>query len=131
MHYGQIVSAVQDKASIPDIIEADRTTRATLTVLGSRLSACPNKHIAHRLPSALASEMHTQGEEPMPQFGIEEFYQRVADRARTSRQETRRRARAVVAVLRDTMAADDFAEIFRQLPGEYVDLLGVRTTGQP
>ena len=126
MKYADIVTEVQESAAIPDLLEADRVTRATIDVLGRRLAACPNRLVAYRLPSPLASELHEEQEAPQ-QFSITEFYERVAERTRLTTAEARRRARAVVHALGSVLPSTDLQEMFRELPGEYLDLLGVNT----
>src|SRR3954453_16947118 len=130
VRYAEIVTEVQQSASITSLIDADRVTRATIDVLGRRLTACPNTSVAYRLPSPLASELHEEQEDAV-EFGIAEFYDQVADRARLTNTEARRRARAVVRALGSVMPTADLQEIFGQLPEEYLDLLGANGRAEP
>jgi uncharacterized protein (DUF2267 family) len=121
VRYGHLVEQVQERAGLPTLLQADRVTRSVLAVLGLRLAACPNRRLAARLPSPLAAEMseETAGE----QFGVEEFYQRIADREGSVPEVARLHAQVVIGVLQETMAVSEFADIVEALPAEYEDAL--------
>ena len=126
MQHGEIVAAVQERAGVPDPVEADRVTRATLDVLGRRLTACPNRRVAFQLPSVLASELHEDDE--AADFGIAEFYERVAGRSGTTTEQARQLSRVVVDVVRESMRPDDVTAVLEARPVDFGDLLGVPET---
>jgi uncharacterized protein (DUF2267 family) len=120
VRYGDIVTEVKRRAKLPTVIEADKATRATLSVLGQRLDACPGRHLAFKLPAGLAAEL-PDGDEPV-EFGVTEFYDRVARREGASPEVARQHARVVAGALRDLDSVPGMAEIYAQLPDEYAEL---------
>lgn len=121
MKYGDVVTAVQERAQIPSVLQADRATRATLHALGRRLAGCRNKQVAYRLPAPLASELPEAGEPA--EFGVAGFYELVAELEKVAVPTAAQHARTVMAVLRERMQHDDFDAIVEELPDEYADLL--------
>ena len=124
MTYGHLVEQVQERAELPTLLMADRATRAVLAVLGQRFAACRNRQIAYRLPSPLAAELH-DGVLP-EEFGVDEFYERIAAREGSAPEIARLHAQVVISVLRETMSVPEFAEVAAALPPEYAELLGGR-----
>lgn len=122
--YGHLVDQVQERAELPTLLMADRATRAVLTVLGQRFAACRNREIAYRLPSPLATEL--SGDGPAEEFGVDEFYARIADRQGSVPEVARLHAQVVISVLRETMSVPEFADIADALPPEYADVLDGR-----
>ena len=121
LQFGHVVTLVQERADLPSVLVADRTTRAVLMVLGDRLAAGGHGRVAAHLPAPLASELPAVGDGAA--FGVDEFYHRVADLAGVEPEGARSMSRTVVAVLRERLPADTFDEIARELPPEYDDLL--------
>ena len=121
LQFGHVVTLVQERADLDTVLVADRTTRAVLVVLGERLAAGGHGRVAAHLPAPLASELPAVGDGSV--FGVDGFYERVADLAGVEPPVARSRARTVVAVLRELLPADTFDEISRELPSEYDDLV--------
>ena len=121
LQFGHVVTLVQERADLPSVLVADRTTRAGLVVLGERLAADGHGRVVAHLPAPLASELPAVGEGGA--FGVDEFYHRVADLAGVEPEGARSMSRTVAAVLRERLPADTFDEIARELPPEYDDLL--------
>lgn len=69
----EFVSAVQESAPIPDQDHAEQAVRATLAVLGQRLST-EAKDLVAQLPPELADAIPTDGS--VERFGLGEFYDR-------------------------------------------------------
>jgi uncharacterized protein (DUF2267 family) len=117
----EIVSAVQESARIPDAAHAEQAVRATLAVLGQRLST-EAADLAAQLPPELAEVLATDGS--AERFGLEEFYERVADREGRgcSPEQARQHARAVTAALREAVGPE-YRHLLDQLPGDYADLM--------
>ena len=111
----EIASAVRGKAALEDDEHATAATRATLSVLGERLSGAESGGLSPALAEALpvADEGAT--------FGVEEFYRRVAqveDRGCTP-DGAREHARAVVAALKSGVSSGEFDDLTAQLPEDY------------
>ncbi|WP_158851313.1 DUF2267 domain-containing protein [Saccharothrix deserti] len=119
----ELVSAVRESTGIGSTDDAERAVRATLQVLGRRLTGGETRHLASQLPPALSSALPEEG--AGERFGVEEFYQRVAaeeGRDCTPRQ-ARQHARAVVTALRNTLPQGEVDDFAAQLPADYADLL--------
>lgn len=123
MKADEIVSAVQQSAGIDTPEHARQAVRATIGVLGQRLSGGETKDLASQLPSEFAAELPPSG--PGERFGLAEFYQRVADNegGGCTPQQARQHARAVAAALKVVVTGQEFNQIAAQLPTEYEDLL--------
>ena len=117
----EFVSAVQESARIPDHGHAAQAVRATLNVLGQRLST-EAEDLAAQLPAELAEALPTDGS--VERFGVQEFYERVADREGRgcTPEQARQHARAVTAALRAAVGPE-YRDVLDQLPGDYADLM--------
>ena len=117
----EFVSAVQDSARIPDHDHAEQAVRATLNVLGQRLSTEAQDLVA-QLPPELAEAVPTDGS--VERFGLQEFYERVADKEGRgcSPEQARQHARAVTAALREAVGPE-YCHVLDQLPSDYADLM--------
>ncbi|MBC6446149.1 DUF2267 domain-containing protein [Actinokineospora xionganensis] len=108
----EILAAVRAGGDLAESDQADVATHATLEVLACRLKGGDvPAGIAEALPSV------TQGEE----FGLEEFYRRVAEaEGETSAQgPAREHARAVIAALKSGVSEGDFDDLAARLPADY------------
>ncbi len=116
----EFISAVQNSARIPNHQHAEQAVRATLNVLGQRISA-EAADLAAQLPPEFAEALPTDGS--VERFGLVEFYERVADREGRgcSPEQARQHARAVTAALRAAVGPE-YCQVLDQLPGDYGDL---------
>lgn len=123
MQTAEMLSAVRDTAGLADQEQARDAVRATLTVLGQRLSGGETHDLASQLPDELASALPEQG--AGERFGVEDFYRRVAEveTLGASEQDGRRHARAVMAALKAGLTGGEFDQIATQLSPDYDDLL--------
>jgi uncharacterized protein (DUF2267 family) len=119
VHYGQIVGYVQGSCGV-DLVTADRLTGRALRGLAARLMSLSAPHLAHRLPSALGSELRE--EDGVDELAVDRFYDDVASGARVSTTMARQAVGAVVTVLRQTMTQQDFEAVFETLPADYLEL---------
>ncbi|HET7387642.1 MAG TPA: DUF2267 domain-containing protein [Nocardioidaceae bacterium] len=132
MQYAQIVAAVQQHAPGLSHQEASRLTQATIAVLGERLGGGVSQGLALKLPALLATEIRE--DDPREEFGVEEFYTRVAAVSPSSPdtpEGARRQARAVAAALRETLPGREYDALCETLPGEYADLLTEACAEEP
>ncbi|MFI6365144.1 DUF2267 domain-containing protein [Nocardia sp. NPDC050630] len=123
MNEDQLVSAVRGTAQIDSVDEGARAIRATLQVLGQRITGGETKDLASQLPKTFAEALPRTG--AGERFAIDEFYRRVAaaEGAERTEQQARRDSRAVMAALKVAMP-HEFDHIAAQLPADYDDLLG-------
>jgi uncharacterized protein (DUF2267 family) len=124
MQETQLLSAVRDTAQLPDQEQARDAVRATLTVLGQRLAGGEPHDLASQLPKGIADALPERG--AGERFGVDDFYQRVADNEAGERtpEEGRRHARAVMAALKAGLAGREFDHVVEQLSPDYADLVG-------
>jgi len=133
MEYNEFVKRVQDQAELPAPEDAAAAIEAVLGTLGEMLSPTERRHLAAQLPKSLKGYVTEWMERPPKEkgrphrFGLEEFYHRVAARADVRYPAAVRRSRAVMKVLREAVAPGELADIFRELPQAYEELL----TGVP
>jgi uncharacterized protein (DUF2267 family) len=122
MRYDELVKAVGETARI-DREEADRAARATVAVLGERLAGGEAKDLLSQLPTELHGAALAGGSGE--RFGIEEFYERVAqaEGEGCTAEDARRHARAVVAAIKAAVSDGELGDLESQLPADYADLL--------
>ena len=121
MHAHEIAAAVQQSARIDTHDHADKAVRATLTVLGQRLST-EARDLAAQLPAEYAACLPDDAQ--VERFDVAEFYRRVAaeEGEGCTPQEARQHARAVTAALREAVGAE-YRHLLAQLPQDCSDLV--------
>ncbi|KPM54808.1 hypothetical protein CcI49_07655 [Frankia sp. CcI49] len=124
MKRDELVSVVRETGRMDSVEHAETAIRATLAVLGERLSGGETKDLASQLPPALARALPPSGRGE--RFGLDEFYRRVAERegGGCDRAHARQHARAVVAALKTSVSPNEFEDVAGQLPHGYDELLG-------
>ncbi len=129
MEYNEFVKRVQDQAELAAPDEAGTAIKAVLGTLGEMLSPMERRHLAAQLPKSMKDFVTAWMEHPPKEkgrphrFGLEEFYQRVAARSEVRYPTAVKRSQAVMKVLREAVAPGELADIFRELPQEYEELL--------
>ncbi|MGY2128856.1 DUF2267 domain-containing protein [Blastococcus sp. SYSU DS0617] len=117
----EFTSAVQDTARIDTHEHAEQAVRATLTVLGQRLSTEAGD-LAAQLPGEFADCLPPGGGNE--RFDLDEFYRRVAaeEGQGCTPEQARQHARAVTAAVREAVGPE-YRHVLAQLPDDYADLL--------
>jgi uncharacterized protein (DUF2267 family) len=117
----EITAAVQKSAGIDTHDHADKAVRATLTVLGRRLST-EARDLAAQLPPEYAACLSDDPQ--VERFDLDEFYRRVASEEGpwVTPEQARQHARAVTAALREAVGAE-YRHLLSQLPQDYADLV--------
>jgi uncharacterized protein (DUF2267 family) len=123
----EFVTAVRESLDLPDNESAGTAVRATLAVLGQRLSGGEGKDLASQLPGSLAEQIPDDA--PGQRFDVTSFYQRVAEAERAEGREVteaqaRQHARAVAKGLETALSDGLWSHLASQLPEDYADLLG-------
>lgn len=124
MDHDTFIGQVQHRARLDSRGAAETAVRATLETLAERLAGREPSHLAAQLPREIG--MHLRREEPrQEQLGLQEFYQRVADRsgAGVDLPDAIFHAKAVLSVVRDAVSTGEFEDVTSQLPDEYAELL--------
>jgi uncharacterized protein (DUF2267 family) len=129
MEYQEFVKRVREEAESAAPDEAVATVKAVLGTLGEMLSPTERRHLSAQLPKSMKDYVTAWMERPPKEkgrphrFGLEEFYQRVAARSDVRYPTAVRRSQAVMKVLQEAVAPGELADVFRELPREYEELL--------
>ena len=129
MQFEQFVGEVQHRARLASEGESMRAIQATLETLGERLHGEEAENLGAQLPSALGAYLRLANEKES--FGIDEFFQRVAQRegAGVDVPGAAHHARAVIAVLQEAVSAGEMADVRAQLPNEWEPLFDAGAEG--
>lgn len=129
MEYQELTQRVQEGTELAAPQQAMTVLEAVLGTLGELLSPTERRHLATQLPKPLKDGVDRWIECPPrertgpPRFGLEEFHHRVAARSDVRYPTAVRRSRAVMKVLREAITSGELADLFRELPQEYEELL--------
>jgi uncharacterized protein (DUF2267 family) len=118
----QFISEVRNLAELDSNEEAEKATRATLETLKERLAGYEPSNLAAQLPPEIAP--YVDGEGGRESFSVDEFYERVAQRAGVSRDEAVKHARAVATVVQTAVTGGEVDDVRSQLGNEYEELFG-------
>ncbi|ONH30310.1 hypothetical protein BL253_14255 [Pseudofrankia asymbiotica] len=123
MKQDELVSAIRVTGGFESARQAEMAVRATLTVLGERISGGETRNLAAQLPAAFAEVLPPRG--AGERFDVHEFYRRVAlhEGGSCTEPKARRHARAVMAALKTSVSPSEFEDVAGQLPSDYADLL--------
>jgi uncharacterized protein (DUF2267 family) len=102
--------------------EADRLTRATLSVLADRISGGEADDLAAQLPLGVKDWLVSR-EPQAERFDLEDFIRRVSERAGVDLDTATRGSRAVLSTVRRAVTSGEFEDLLAQLPGEFADFI--------
>ncbi|MEW1846714.1 DUF2267 domain-containing protein, partial [Nonomuraea angiospora] len=103
---------------------ARRATEAALETLAERIVPGKVEDLVGQLPVQLHAPLKRGvGAGPGGEVPLEEFVRRIATREGVSPERAREHARAVFAMLRESIAGEEYADVAGRLPGEYRTLL--------
>jgi len=97
----QFIAEVKNLAQLDSDEDVQKTVRATLETLRERLAGNEPADLAAQLPPEIAPFVEGAGEREA--FSVQEFYDRVAHKEGTKREEAVKDARAVATVLQTTV----------------------------
>ena len=129
MEYNEFIQRVQEEAGLAAPDEATVVIKAVLGTLGEMLSPTERRHLAAQLPKSLKNYVTEWMERPPKEkgrphrFRLEAFYHRVAARSDVRYPAAVKRSQVVMKILREAVAPGELADIFRELPQEYEELL--------
>jgi uncharacterized protein (DUF2267 family) len=127
MEYIQFIQKVQEYAALDDVDSAAKVIQATLQTLSERLPRTHRRHLEAQLPGEL--KQYLPKHRKMEYLLLEEFYQRIADRADLGYQNAVKYAQAVARVLREAVAPGELDDILSGFPNEYRELFGQSPSG--
>ena len=121
MNQQEFLDLVQHRAGV-SADEADRLTRATLSVLADRISGGEADDLAAQLPRGVKDWLVSR-EPQAERFDLEDFVRRVSERAGLDLDTAIRGARAVLSTVRRAVTSGEFEDVLAQLPGEFADFI--------
>jgi uncharacterized protein (DUF2267 family) len=124
MRYDEFLAEVRELGEYEDQEEAGQVTAAVLTVLSTRLPGETVEKLVAQLPEPL-KEVPRRARQPEPEsFGVEGFYERVAEltggRARTAEQD----AGAVLTTVAGAVSGGELNQLLSHLPSGYAVMFG-------
>jgi uncharacterized protein (DUF2267 family) len=123
VEYDQFVDRVAERAAVSRE-HAAMLTKATLEVLADRISGGQDVDLAAQLPEELARPLQKAPQKLAESYGLDEFVQKVRDRAPDAPAEAVLPGiRAVMLTLRDAVPDKEFQDTMAQLPNEFRDLV--------
>jgi uncharacterized protein (DUF2267 family) len=120
MKYPEFIAKVAERGALPRD-EADAITRATLQTLGERITGGEARDLAAQLPQELQDALASASEEAEP-FGLDEFMERVGERAGVAPADARDGINAVFQTIEDAVSFGEFEDVMSQLPEEFAAL---------
>ncbi|WP_433368686.1 DUF2267 domain-containing protein [Streptosporangium sp. CA-115845] len=124
MEYKDFIRAVAERAALSRQ-EAEDLARATVEMLGDRLSAGEAKRLATSLPEPLRGSLHVR--DRIEDFGLSDFVTRVSERTGLTEKEATAGVRAVLVTVREMVDDEVFDHVLAQLPGEFQEMVETTT----
>jgi uncharacterized protein (DUF2267 family) len=139
MEFKEFIQRVQEETGLTSPDEATAAVEAVLGTLGEMLAPTERRHLIAQLHKPMKDYVSRWVARPPKEmagphrFPLEEFYHRVAARSGVRYPAAVHHTQAVMKVLRDAVPIGELADVFRDLPREYDELLtGVPATpGSP
>jgi uncharacterized protein (DUF2267 family) len=120
MNYDQFMSLVEHRARLDTEEEAYKVVGATLSTLAERLTPDEARQLAAQLPKEIQHFLTDVNRRKT--FGLDEFYEKVAQRESYDDPEIIDHARAVISVVAETVSSGEMEDVLAQLPSEYLPL---------
>lgn len=120
--YKKFLADVQAIAQLDSEAAAENAISSTLEVLKHRIVGNEASQLADQLPEEAGQ--HLRGAESTlgEPFGINEFYQRVADRGNIDLMQAPLQAKAVFSAINNTVSPGEFEDVKQNLPDDYSEL---------
>jgi uncharacterized protein (DUF2267 family) len=134
LNYDEFVGQVQYHARLASGGDAVRAIRATLETLADRLSGGEADDLAAQLPREIGEYLRREALEDLYQgegFGLNDFYQRVAEREKVPFLDAAFHARAVIEVVQEAVSPGEIDDVRAQLPKDYAPLFQSWSSGTP
>lgn len=119
MKHDEFIGQVQHRAALSSRGEAEVATRAVLETLGERLSGNEPAHAAAQLPLGIDAYINHSGSGVGEPFSLEEFFQRVSQRANIDISDAMHRSEVVIGVLQEAVNKEEVEDIRSQLPKDF------------
>lgn len=124
MDCDEFIARVRERGEYRSTDEAQKITEDVLEVLAQRIDAGQAEDLASRMPDPLGRALTGPGRRQPEEFGIEEFYRRVADRTGARPRTAQWDAGAVLTTVADAVAGGELDRVVSLLPAGYAVLFG-------
>lgn len=134
MKADEFIKTVMHVTGLPSREEAENAVRATLETLSEHLAGGEPGNLAAQLPQEIAQYLNQPYIPHQESFGLQQFFERVAQREGISYQQAERDATAVIQVLSEVITQGLVQNVKAQLPAGIADLFNVQnmvTEGEP
>lgn len=122
MKHDEFIKHVQAVAQLDSRQTAERITRATLETIAERIVGNESSQLAAQLPAELGQYLRGhEGDNGHP-FSLQEFYQRIAQKADIEPTTAAFQARAVFTVLNQAVTPGEFADVQANFSEDYEEL---------
>lgn len=120
MQHDEFIGQVQQRARLDSRGAAEQATRAVLQTLSARLAGGLPTNIGDQLPPEIGRHLEPE-ENGAEQFGLDDFYERVADEQREAVDlpQAALHTRAVLSVLDEALTGSRLDDVKEQLPDEF------------
>lgn len=122
MKYDEFIKHVQSSAQLDSRQAAEQVTWATLETIAERIVGDEASQLAAQLPPELGQHLRGHEGENGQHFSLQEFYQRVSQKAGVGPVAAAVQARAVFTVLNQAVTAGEFADIKANFSDDYSEL---------
>ncbi|MGW2639092.1 DUF2267 domain-containing protein [Streptomyces sp. NPDC001348] len=124
MDCDEFIARVREHGEYRSTDEARKITEDVLEVLAQRLDAAQAEDLASRMPDPVGRALTGPGRRQREEFGIEEFYRRVADRTGARPRTAQWDAGAVLSAVADAVTGGELDQLVSRLPADYAALFG-------
>lgn len=122
MKYDEFIKHVQSVAQLDSRQTAEQATRATLETIAERIVGNEASQLAAQLPAELGQYLRGHEGENGQHFSLQEFYQRVSQKAGVEPVAAAVQTRAVFTVLNQAVTAGEFADVKANFSDDYSEL---------
>ncbi|MEU0114646.1 DUF2267 domain-containing protein [Streptomyces bobili] len=124
MKRDEFLARVRERGEYNSQDEAQQITEQVLDVLSERISPGEVKDLASQLPGPFGQKLTAVEREQAENFGIEEFYRRVAERTGARPRTAQWDASSVLSTVADAVSGGELNQVISQLPSSYAVLFG-------
>ena len=122
MQASEFFKRVQHYGNMSSEDEAQRATRATLMTLGERIGREEVNDVFAQLPREIVQSFPPIETPRAEDFGLDEFFGRVAARAGADADAAQQYTRAVFSTLQEAITSGELADVLMRLPGDFTGL---------
>lgn len=122
MKYDEFIKHVQSLAQLDSRQAAEQAIRATLETVAERIVGDEASNLAAQLPAELGQYLRGHEGQNGNHFSLQEFYQRISQKAGVEQETAAVYARSVFAVLNQAVTPGEFADVKVNLSKDYDEL---------